>query len=137
MLFPGLDTFSDTSGQTFKIGRIVSLNDFNHGDNSNLEIINTSGGSLSLQIKIGDTEILTTTPTAGVNTIEFTQEQLDNIYKLYGNNNTLTATYTLTTSNDTRYVYTETCTITLTGNQKTSYINISNNWKRRKCFYKC
>lgn len=77
---------------------------------------------------------MTRTVSAGTNTISFTDDELDKIYKQYSSSNSVTATFILTTAN----VYTneKTCTITLAGNQKTVYKNISNSWHRGKIHIK-
>ena len=116
----GLDRESGTIyGTTKDIGRISNLNNFNHGNNVSFTITNPSGSSLSLVMKIGNTQILSKTVSTGSNTITFTDAQLDSIYRLYGSSNTLTATFILTTAGS--YTDTKTATITLTGNQKTAY----------------
>lgn len=105
---------------TYDIGKISTLNNFSHGDNVVLKITNPSESSLSLAMKIVNTEILIRSVTTGNNTIVFTQTELDLIYRLYGSSNTLTATFILTTEN--AYTNTKTATITLTGNQKTAHV---------------
>ena len=71
-------------------------------------------------MKINATEIFTRTISTGENTIILTDEELDNLYRLYGSSNSLTATFILTTAD--KYTSEKTCTITLTGNQKTGHI---------------
>lgn len=106
---------------TYDIGRISSISNFNHGDDATLEITNPSDSSLSLAMKIGNTQILNKIISTGNNAISFTDEQLDNIYRLYGSSNSITATFILTTANNSNYTNSKTATITLTGNQKTFY----------------
>lgn len=62
-------------------------------------------------MKVGNTQILSKTVSAGTNTISFTDAQLDSIYKLYGSGSSLTVTFTLTTASS--YTNSKTCTITL------------------------
>lgn len=81
-------------------------------------------------MKIGSKTILTKTVSAGSNTITFTDEQLDEIYKKYGNGNTITATFTLITAE--QYTNSKNCTITMNGNQKTVKLNSSGTIKRGK-----
>lgn len=116
---------------TYDIGKISSAANFNHGDNATVVTTNPSGSTISLAMKIGNTQILTKTVTTGTNTIAFTDAQLDSIYKLYGSGNTLTATFILTTAGS--YTNSKTATITLTGNQKTGYIGKNGN-KRAKLY---
>ena len=114
----GIDAYVNV--KTYDYGKISSVGNFNHGDNASVVVTNPSGATLSLKMKIGSTEILTTTPTAGTNTISFTQSQLDQIYRLYGSSNTQTATFVLSTGT---YTDSKNATITLTGNQKTVHVS--------------
>ena len=120
-----------TTVTTHAIGKISSVGNFNHGSNASVVITNPSGSALSLAMKIGNSTILTKTVSAGTNTISFTDAQLDSIYKLYGSSNSLTATFIVTTASS--YTNSKTCTITLTGNQKTAYIG-ANGKKRAKVY---
>ena len=124
------DTTKNISGTTYDIGKITTLNNFTHGSDASVSITNPSASTLSLNIKVGSTSILTKTVSAGKNTITFTDEQLDAIYKKYGNEKTVTATFTLTTAS--KYTNSKNCTITLNGNQKTIKLNISGINKRGK-----
>lgn len=83
-------------------------------------------------MKIGSVQILSKTMNTGTNTISFTDTQLDTIYRLYKSNNTLTATFILTTEGN--YINSKTCTVTLNGNQKTVRRNVGNSWKRGKVY---
>ena len=119
---------------THQIGTISSASNFNHGDNASLVVANPSGASLNLQMKIGNNQIFSKSVSAGTVTHAFTDEQLDNIYKLYGTGNSLTVTYILTTTaNGTSYTNSKTCTITFTGNQKTTKVGV-NGVKRAKVY---
>ncbi len=121
---------SEISGTTKDIAKISNVNNFNHGDSIVVNITNPSGSSLSLAMKIGNTQIQSKSVSAGNNTISFSDTELDNIYKLYGRENTLTATFVLTTAGT--YTNSKTCTVTLKGNQKTVKTNINGSWKRGK-----
>lgn len=118
------------SNTTYQIGLISVVNNFNHGDNTSITTTNPSGASLTLVMKIGNTQIFSKTASTGANTISFTQDQLDAIYKLYGNGSSLTVTYILTTAGNSNYTNSKTCTVTLTGNQKTAKTNVSGTWRR-------
>lgn len=115
-----LDSSKNVNGTTYQIGQISSVNNFNHGDNAVVVTTNPSGSPLNLTIKVGSTQILSQTVATGTNTINFSDTVLDNIYKLYGSGNTLTATFILTTAGT--YTNSKTATITLTGNQKTARV---------------
>lgn len=117
----GLWRESETiTGTTKDIGKITSVNNFEHGSSTNIVITNPSNSSLSLVMKIGNTQILNKSISTGTNVINFSDAELDNIYKLYGSGNTLTATFILTTAGT--YTNSKTATITLKGNQKTAYV---------------
>lgn len=124
-------TYSDTLTFTTKdIAKISSLNNFEHGSSPTVGITNPGSiSSLSLLMKVGDTQILSRTVSAGNNTISFSDTELDNLYKKYGSSNSLTATFVLSGSG---YTNSKTCTITLKGNQKTIRTNVSGAWKRGK-----
>lgn len=117
---------------TYDIAKISSLPDFEHGDNASVSITNPAGiSSLSLVMKIAGIQILNRTVATGSNIIEFSDEELDNLYKQYGSSSSLTATFVLTGSG---YTNSKTCTITLKGNQKTMRANVNGTWKRGKLY---
>lgn len=121
---------STLSVTTYDIARISTLNSFEHGSNPTVAITNPASiSSLSLVMKVGDSQILSRTVKAGNNTITFSDTELDNLYKKYGSSNSLTATFVLSGSG---YTNSKTCTVTLKGNQKTMRTNVSNAWKRGK-----
>lgn len=123
---------SALSVTTYQIGQISSVSNFDHGSSTTLVTTNPSGSSLNVVMKIGNTQILSQSVSTGNNTISFNDTQLDNIYKLYGTGTTLTATFILTTAGNASYTNTKTATITLKGNQKTYWTNVSGSWKRSK-----
>lgn len=129
----GLSTESnEISFSTYDIARISSAPNFNHGDSETVQITNPASLSLSLEMKIGSTSILTRTSIkAGANSISFANSELDKMYKLYGNNSTLTVTFVVSGGG---YTNSKTCTLTLKGNQKTAFIRINNSNKRAKTF---
>lgn len=108
----GLDRVSsEFYGTTKDIARISTLSNFNHGDNASVSITNPASiSSLSLVMKIGNTQILSRTVKVGSNTITFSDTELDNIYKKYGTGSSLTATFVVSGSG---YTNSKTCTITL------------------------
>lgn len=120
------------SASTHDIGKISILNNFEHGNDVKLTITNPSGSSLSLAMKVGETQILTRNVSIGENTIIFSEEELDNLYKIYGSSDKLTAIFVLTTAN--KYTNQRSCVITLTGKQKTSYVEVDGQIKRAEVF---
>lgn len=125
---------SEMSATTKDIAKISSASNFNLGSSASVTITNPSGAIASLNVKIGNTSIKTQTLSTGANTISFNDTQLDNMYKLFGSNNSVTITYVLTTNNNSNYTNTKTVTCTLTGNQKTARIGVNNTMKRAKIF---
>lgn len=78
-------------------------------------------------------QILSRTVSTGVNAIEFTDTELDNLYKRYGSSSNLTATFTVAGNG---YTNSKTCAITLKGNQKTIKTKLNSEWKRGKIYLK-
>ncbi len=117
---------------TYDIAKISSLNDFKHGDAVSINITNPAGiDSLSLGLKIGERQILNRTVSTGNNNIEFSDDELDELYKEYKTQSSLTATFILVGGG---YTNSKTCVITLTGNQKTARIKKNDTYKRVKVF---
>lgn len=107
----GLDTISnELTTSTYDIGKISSISNFEHGGSTSISITNPSGSTLNLVMKIGSTQIFSRSVNKDTRTITFSDAELDTIYKLYGRNSSLTATFTLTTENT--YTNSKTCTIT-------------------------
>ena len=127
-----MQTVQDIEGMTFDIAKISSLSNFEHGNSVNFRITNPSNSNVSIEMKVENTKILSKTVSEGNNTINFNDSQLDIMYKLYKNQNSLIANFTITTNN--KYTNSKNCTITLKGNQKTIKTNINNNWKRGKIY---
>lgn len=127
-----LRTTETISATTYAIAKISTLNNFEHGSNPSISITNPASiSTLSLVMKIGETQILSRTVTAGNNTITFSDTELDNLYKKYASSSSLTATFALSGSG---YTHNKTCTVTLKGNQKTTKTNVNSSWKRGKIF---
>lgn len=125
-----LRTTKTISATTYAIAKISSVGNFEHGSNASVVVTNPASiSSLSLVMKVGDTQILSRTVSAGTNTIIFSDTELDNLYKKYGSGTSVTATFILTGS---EYTNSKTCTVTLKGNQKTTRTNVSSSWKRGK-----
>ena len=122
--------------QTYKIktkdyAKITDAKNFIHGDGTSIQITNPASLSLNLEMKIGSNSILTKTVATGTNSISFSDNELDKIYKLYGNSNSLTVTFIVSGGG---YTNSKTCTVTLAGNQKTSFLKVNNSIKRAKIF---
>ena len=106
------------------------MSDFEHGSNASVSITNPAGiSSLSLAMKIAGIQILNRTVVTGSNIIEFSDEELDSLYKKYGSSSNLTATFVVTGDG---YTHSKNCIVTLKGNQKTIKVNDDSTWKRGK-----
>lgn len=121
---------------TYDYGKINSIPGFNLGDSERIGYSNPSGSSMRIAIY----NTAGSVPYCGYRqcngtayTFQFTDEELDNFYKLFGNSNTITVrVYLLTTCNGINYYNYENVTITLTGNQKTVKTKVGNVYKRGK-----
>ncbi len=127
---------SAITGTTKDIAKISNATNFNHGDNASVTITNPADAVALLVMKIGNTQILSKNLNTGANTISFTDEQLDSIYKKYGSSNSVTVNYILTTSSNASWTSTKSVTCTLKGNQKTIKNKMSGSWKRGKLWIK-
>lgn len=106
-----LKATASVSVTTYAIAKISSAANFEHGSNASVSITNPASiSSLSLVMKIGDTQILSRTVKAGSNTITFSDTELDNLYKKYGTGSSLTATFIVSGSG---YTNSKTCEVTL------------------------
>lgn len=123
---------SVVTATTKDIAKISSANNFNHGDGLSVSITNPSGKTASLAVKVDGTQILNKNLSAGANTINFSDTELDNIYKKYGSNNSVTVNLILTTDSNSSYTNSKNVTCTLKGNQKTIRNKVNNNWRRGK-----
>ena len=125
---------------TYQIATISSAPNINHGDNETITYSNPSGGTIAIAIynTAGTTAYAAYRTCSGNSyTFSFTDTELDSLYKLYGNNNTITVrVYLRTSANNVNYTNYKNITITLTGNQKTGYTNVNGTWKRTKRWVK-
>lgn len=121
--------------RTLDISRIASMEPVIHGEPIKLNVTSPANNNpITLQLVVNDTEIFTKSVTKGDNTLTMTDNELDSLYSLYGNGDTLTGTFNLAGTNyyGEKEIETTTKTITLKGNQKTANNKIGNNWKRGK-----
>lgn len=123
-------TSSGLSVTTYDVAKISSASDFELGDSTTIVVSNPGNGTVNFEMKIAETSILTRTLATGTNIITFTDKELDNIYKNFGINNTVSIICVLTTNNTWSNSKIVTCT--LTGEQKTGHTNVDGIWKRTK-----
>lgn len=128
------------SVSTYDIAKLTSYPNFNLGDNETITYTNPSEGTIAVGMykTDGATAIRSYQSASGTSYIfSFTDEELDNLYKMYGNTNQISVRiYIKTTANSTSYIDYKTVTITLTGNQKTGHVKIDGAWKRTKKWIK-
>lgn len=131
-----LETTSSTlTIKTYDYAKFIGLSNSNFADSVSIKKINESGLSNNLELYISSELIINRSNIANNYDLVFTQEELDKIYKKYGNNNTLIAKYKLITiCNNITYTDTQEKNIVLTGNAKTSRLNINNISKRAKVY---
>ena len=116
--------------KTYDIARISELNNFEHGNSMKVIITNPASiEELNLVVEIEEEIILSRNILEEKNIIEFTESELDNIYKKYENKNSLLITAKLYGKG---YTDTKKCTIIFKGNQRTIKINTNNEYKRGK-----
>lgn len=85
-------------------------------------------------MKIANTTIFSKNVTTNTKNIVLDDTQLDTIYRLYNKNNSLAATFILTTANT--YSDTKTASIILKGNQKNGYKKVGDKLYRTKKYLK-
>lgn len=124
---------------TYNKATISNAPNINHGNT--LAVTYSNPSSSSIQIGLyktdGTTALASYRNCSGTSyTFTFTDTELDNIYRLYGNNNSIQVRVYLRTANNSSYLDYKTITITLKGNQKTMREKVNNTWKRGKAFIK-
>lgn len=121
---------------TYDVAKITSAPDINLGDSA--RIVKTNPSSSRNVIRIETLNPVTTIATREQTTddmiINFTDSELDTLYKKMGGSNSITIRYVVDTHGDTVYCHYVDRTCTLTGNQKTGHVNVSGQWKRTKRF---
>lgn len=121
---------------TYDIAKITSAPNINHGENLMIGYSNPSGAAMEIGIFTVDGKTLANYRECSMNnrTFIFTDEELDAIYKNYGTENSLKIrVYIKTAGKYTSYVE---IMITLTGNQKTIWVNINGEWHRSALWVK-
>ena len=115
---------------------ITNAPNINHGHSLTVTYNNPSGSALKIGFNTtGGTVICADrTCTGSSYTFNFTDAELDRMYKQYGNSSTLSTYVILRTANT--YYDTKSLTVTLKGNQKTIHDKISGTWRRGKVWVK-
>lgn len=122
---------------TYDIARITNAPDFNLGESVSITYTNPSNSNIQIGIYSDSTDskgyAIHRKCSGNKYTFDFSDTELDNIYKALGNNNYVDVSISLVTFvGSTIYRDHKTVRITLTGNQKTGHINIDEVWKRTK-----
>lgn len=118
---------------TYNKATISSAPAITHGSSVTITYSNPSSSSLQIGIykTDGSTALCSYRSCSGTSyTFSFTDIELDKMYKMFGTSNSISVRVYLKTAGS--YTNYKTVTVTLTGNQKTARINISNSWKRAK-----
>ena len=122
---------------TYDIAKITSISDFILGENLTINYSNPSGCEIATAISKTDkaTFLCQYRNCSGNSyTYNFTDEELDNLYKLFESSNSVDICIKMrTTCGDRQYYHEPIVTLTLTGNHKTIRVN-SEGWKRGKVF---
>lgn len=131
-----LETTSNTlTIKTLDYAKFINLSSSDFADSISISKNNESGLNNNLELLINNETILSRNNIENNYNFIFTQEELDKIYKKYGNSNTVVAKYKLVTiCNNVTYTDTLEKNIVLTGNAKTSRLNINNVSKRAKVY---
>lgn len=127
---------SALSVTTYDIARLTSYPNFNLGSNVTVGYTNPSGAAIQVGLyKDGNTPIAPYRNCSGSSyTFNFTDEELDTMYKMM-TGNTLIAYFYINTNNNT-YRERQEIMISLTGNQKTVRANVNSSWRRGKLWIK-
>ena len=120
-------------GTTKDIARLVSYPNFNLGDSVTVTYNNPSGSDIQVGIydlngSVGYAPYRSCSGSSY--TFNFTDTELDNIYKALGTANS--GKFKVFISTAGAYIDAQEVVITLTGNQKTSHTNVSGTYKRAK-----
>ena len=125
---------SAITGTTYNIATLITAPDFNFGDSPTITKTNPSGETNNLRLEVSGVTKITRNGISDSYQLVLTDEEWDNLYKLLGNNNSITITYALDTIGANTYTNSVNKTLTLTGNQKTAHTKVSGSIKRVKVF---
>lgn len=124
--------YSNTISITTNTASIsIATYNIDFGEDAQVVLTNLGNYPTTLVGEINSTEIINQSISTGTNVIEWTDEQLTDIFKEYGDisqSNTVTMTLTATATNGS--TSTATMTITFTGDRATVWINDSGTWKK-------
>lgn len=124
---------------TYNIATMGTVPNIDHGDNLTVTYSNPSGSAIEVSVYKTDgiTAIADYRSCSGSSyTFNFTDAELDTLYRLYGNNESITLRAYIRTANTINYIDYREFTITLKGNQKTIKTKASDEWKRGKVYVK-
>lgn len=120
---------------TYDYAKLSTVPNINLGDNLTITFSNPSGATVYGTVYYGnEISLASYRVVSGTSyTFNFTDNELDTIYKLLSNKNSITLRVylRLDTNTNSYYNYKE-FTLTLKGNQKCGHINVNGTWKRTK-----
>ena len=131
--------YAEIKVTTYDIARLTSCPDFNLGDDAVITYNNPSGSNIQIGIYSDSNDsngyAIHRNCSGSSYTFNFTDTELDSIYKALGNNNYIDVSISLVTLEGSA-IYREhkNVRITLTGNQKTVHIGKSREIRRGKVF---
>ena len=125
---------SVSSIATYDIARLTTYPNFNLGDSVTVKYSNPSGAPVQVGLYKDSSTALAAyrTATGGSYTFNFTDAELDAIYKAMSGNSI--KPYFYINTNNNAYRENKQITVTLTGNQKTARVNVNGAWKRGKYY---
>lgn len=129
----GIDTYSSVySTRTLDIARFTNLSDFIFGDLINISKNNESNNTNYLTVKVNDSIIINRRYLGNNNfTVEFTQDELDNLYKALKSFNQAVEFILITNYNGQDWTSSIVVNCIFKGNQKTANYYIADQTRKR------
>lgn len=122
------------SVKTISASNITSSVDLVFGSSLPITKNNTTGFKDDIYFYVNNVLITHKTNVANSYTLSFTDSELDNMYKQFGNLNTATTKLTVVCKGTSNYSSSKSGTLLLTGNAKTAHIGVNNVQKRAKIY---
>ena len=122
------------SVKTISASNITSSVDLVFGSSLPITKNNTTGFKDDIYFYVNNVLITHKTNVANSYTLSFTDSELDNMYKQFGNLNTATTKLTVVCKGTSNYSSSKSGTLLLTGNAKTAHIGVDNVQKRAKVY---
>lgn len=124
--FPS-DTVEFRTAEEAKI--VLKNNTIGYGENIEFSVTNPSGEKINGKIYINNVFIKDINLRVGDNSINFSEDELRDLYNKHAVDNSLVITVQVITAN--KYIYSQNVTITSTRNKPCIYIKVNGVWKKR------